>query len=334
MKYAKFLFLAIGLALLGHILSQVKWEQVSLDLAKVGWGGIATILALHVFTFWTDVAGWQLTFTSVPLSARWNARLYAIRMAGEAFNHILPAASVGGEPFKAAMLKTHYQIPYREAAATLLLSRTINTIALLFFVAIGFVFMFYSDAFPQSMKTVAAAGLLGVFIGTLQFVLFQWFKLSSTISRKLSKMRFGRRLEGVIHALEEFDEHMASFYRSSHARFAGALALGFSNWVLGALEVYLVLGFIGYAISFTDAWIIEAMAQLMRAGAFFIPAAVGVQEGTFMVACRAVTGVNATGIAMSVVRRCRELVWVVVGLLLYWLYSLRPVAPMSESAAP
>lgn len=331
-KYAKYGFLVIGLALLAGVLSRVQWDQVGIDLAKVGWGGIAIVLCLHVFTFWTDVAGWQLTFNSVPLTARWNLRLYAIRMAGEAFNHILPAASVGGEPFKAAMLKTHYQIPYREAAATLLLSRTINTIALLLFVAIGFVFMFYSDAFPTTMKTVAAAGLVGVFIGTVQFVVFQWFKLSSTISRKLSKTRFGRRLEGVIHILEEFDEHMASFYRRNHLRFFLSLTLGFSNWVLGALEVYLVLGFIGYAISFTDAWIIEAMAQLMRAGAFFIPAAVGVQEGTFMVACRAVTGTNATGITMSVVRRCREIIWVIIGLLLYWMYSMRPVREVSSEA--
>jgi hypothetical protein len=184
------------------------------------------------------------------------------------------------------------------------------------------------------MKAVAGAGLVGILIGTLQFVLFQWFKLSSTISRRLSKTRFGKRLEGVVHALEEFDEHMASFYRRNHLRFILSLSLGFSNWVLGAFEVYLVLGFIGYAVSFTDAWVIESMAQLMRAGAFFIPAAVGVQEGTFMVACRAVTGTNATGITMSVVRRCREIIWVILGLLLYWMYSMRPAARTAESAAP
>jgi hypothetical protein len=70
----------------------------------------------------------------------------------------------------------------------------------------------------------------------------------------------------------------------------------------------------------------------MRASAFFIPAAVGVQEGTFLVACRAVTGVASTGVTMSVVRRCRELIWVVMGLAVYWSYSLR--RPVEPAAAP
>lgn len=321
MKYAKYLFLILGFALLARIAAQVEWQQVYTDLAKVGWRGFALVLALHVVTFWTDVAGWQLTFNSIPLSGLWNARLYAVRQAGEAFNYILPAASVGGEPLKAALLKTHYRVAYREAAATQLLSRTINTIALLIFVAIGFVFLVNSSDFPHSMKWLAAIGLGGVTIGTLFFVLMQWFKLSSVISRRLSRTRFGRWLENVVHIVEEFDEHMVSFYRSNHARFAAALALGFINWVLGALEVYMVLGFIGFPIDFADAWIIEALAQLMRAAAFLIPAAVGVQEGTFLVACRAITGIEATGVAMSVVRRVRELLWVFIGLLLYWTYS-------------
>jgi putative membrane protein len=332
-KYAKYLFLAVGLALLAKVLSAVDWDQVGVDLAKIGWSGFAIVVCLHVVTFLTDVAGWQQTFTSIPpREPRWTLRLYAVRLAGEAFNHILPAASIGGEPFKAALLKTHYSVPYREAAATLLLARTVNIIALLLFLAVGFVFMFLSEDFPKSMKVVAAAGLAGVAIGALQFLAIQWFKLSSWVSRKLSRTRYGRRLEGAVHALEEFDEHMVQFYRTKPRAFLAALTLGFTNWILGTLEVYLVLGFIGHPISFADAWIIESLAQLMRASAFFIPAAVGVQEGTFLVACRAVTGLASTGVTMSVVRRCRELIWVAMGLAVYWSYSLR--RPVEPAAAP
>lgn len=333
MKYAKYIFLVIGLLLLAKVLSAVDWGQVGGDLAKVGFSGFAIVIGLHVVTFWTDVAGWQYTFNSIPpRGLRWTRRLYAVRLAGEAFNYILPAASMGGEPFKAVLLKTHYRVPYREGAATLLLARTVNIIALLLFLGVGFVFMFFSEAFPQSMKVVAAVGLGGVAIGVLQFLAIQWFKLSSWLTRKLSRTRFGRSLEGVVHGLEDFDEHMVQFYRSKPLAFLAALALGFANWVLGALEVYLVLGFIGHPVSFAEAWIIEALAQLMRTSAFFIPAAVGVQEGTFLVACRAVTGVASTGVTMSVVRRCRELIWVVAGLAIYWSYSLR--SPVQPAAAP
>jgi uncharacterized protein (TIRG00374 family) len=334
-KNAKYVFLVLGLLLLAKLLSEADWQQIGLDLAKVGWGGFAIIMGMHVFTFLTDVVGWQLTFTSIPPAPRWTRRLYAIRLAGEAFNHILPAASMGGEPFKVALLKTHYQVPYREAAATLVVARTANTIALLGFVALGFVFLVTSVKFPQSMVLVAGIGLAVLAIITVQFFLVQWFKFNSRVGRRLLRTRFGRRIERAVNFLQDMDDHIVQFYRASHLRFAVALLLGTVNWMLGAVEVFLVMRFIGHPVSFTDAWIVESLAQLMRAGVFFIPAAVGVQEGTFMVACRALTGVSETGVAMAVVRRCRELIWISLGLGFYWLYSLRrqpePASPEALS---
>jgi hypothetical protein len=53
---------------------------------------------------------------------------------------------------------------------------------------------------------------------------------------------------------------------------------------------------LGHPITFTDAWIIEAMAQLVRAGTFFIPSSIGAQEATFTVVCSAITGTPSLGI--------------------------------------
>ena len=53
-------------------------------------------------------------------------------------------------------------------------------------------------------------------------------------------------------------------------------------------------------MSFVDAWIIEAVAQLVRTGTFFIPASIGAQEGAFMLVCAAMTGSPALGVAVAV----------------------------------
>ena len=96
------------------------------------------------------------------------------------------------------------------------------------------------------------------------------------------------------------------------------------NWMLGAVELYLILYLIGYPISWAEAWLIESMLQLIRAVAFFIPAGIGALEGTLMFAYGAITGNPTPGIAAALVRRFRELVWIGLSLLIASALNLMP----------
>ena len=73
--------------------------------------------------------------------------------------------------------------------------------------------------------------------------------------------------------------------------------------------------------------IIESMAQLVRAGTFFIPASIGAQEGIFVVTIQLLTGSMELGLAAALVRRVRELAWVAPALLLAWRWSV--ISPCS-----
>ena len=63
-----------------------------------------------------------------------------------------------------------------------------------------------------------------------------------------------------------------------------------------------------------DAWILESLVQLVRAGTFFIPANIGAQEGVYVFVVGALTGNASAGLAAALIRRCRELVWIAAGL--------------------
>jgi hypothetical protein len=82
-----------------------------------------------------------------------------------------------------------------------------------------------------------------------------------------------------------------------------------------------VTAFFGRPLDFADAIAVEALAQLVRAGTFFIPMSLGAQEGTFMLALGAITGAPPLGLAVAFVRRGRELVWLGLGLLMFWRVS-------------
>ena len=134
----------------------------------------------------------------------------------------------------------------------------------------------------------------------------------------------------LLHHLEAIDEGFARFYTQHRDRLVGSLLLSIVQWLLGAIEVYFMLYSLGHPVTLAEAWIIEAVAQLVRAATFFIPANIGAMEGGFVVICAALTGSPALGVATVAVRRLRELVWIVWGFGAGW----RDLAPLREGGIP
>jgi uncharacterized protein (TIRG00374 family) len=335
LKLLKFAFLALGLLLLGWILAGTDLDALWQRVLQVGWVGMVMVIALYFLTFLTDVVGWQITFESVPFGTRWALRLYAVRMVGEAFNNVTPTASLGGEPVKAYLLKAHYRIGYAESGASLVLAKTTNLFGLVLFLGAGFVLLFHRDAVAAPYQVVAGVGLAGLTLITCMFFLFQRLQVSSFAGTRVGRSRFGARLTRGIEFINSVDRQFHRFYAQHPLRFGCSVALAVMNWWMGIVEIYLVMGFLGYPVTLAEAWVIEALVQLVRAGTFFIPAAIGTQEAALMLASGAITGAPLSGIAFALVRRARELIWIGAGLALWWLYSHRaPVSPADRETAP
>ena len=335
MRYLKPVYLLIGLALLGYVLSRTDLAEVWAYSRQIGWG-MAVIVALYFAAFLVDSLSWQLTFLKLGFGGSWGYRLWKARMVGEAFNMATPLASMGGAPVTAVLLKKHYGIGYREAVASLVLARTTNVIALVAFVAGGFLLMLDSPRLSVGYKTSAGLGLMAFAICIVLFFLVQRLKISSITGRWILRVRLSARLERLLHHVHDMEERLIEFYTGSRRRFAAALGLALVNWLLGAAELYATLWFLGNPVTVAEAWIIEAVAQLVRTATFFIPASIGAQEGAFVVICGAMTGQPALGLAVALVRRCREIVWILWGLLLGWQYSSTPKAAeeLSDAAEP
>lgn len=323
MRYVKFLYLLVGLAILAVVAGNIDLAEVVARVAQVGWG-MGVILGIYFLAFAIDSFTWQMALVSVPLDAVWLYRTWKARMVGEVFNSVIPAGGMGGEPVKAVLLKKYYGVGYREGAASLILGKTINMISLAIFLAAGFTLMWASPAMPTSYKVVAVMGLGAFVLGIVLFYAIQRFKVTSITGAWIGRWRPAGRINDILHHIRDMDERLVEFYTRHRGRFAGAVALALVNWLLGVLEIFYTMAFLGHPVSLADAWIIEAAAQLVRTGTFFIPASIGAQEGIFVVIGSVMTGSPALGGAVAVVRRFREILWILWGLLVGWMYSLRP----------
>jgi uncharacterized protein (TIRG00374 family) len=326
MKYLKFLFLGLGFALLGLILRQTDLKEVWQQITLVGWVGMTVVIIFYFLEFISDVCAWQLTFTSIPMTPKWTSRLFLIYMVGAAFNRVTPLASLGGESFKAVMLKTHYQIAYQETGASIILTKTLNTMSLLLFVVIGFFPLLSSEQFSTSFKTLTGLSFAVFASCIIIFFLVQRFRLASWIAHRLAYSPLGDRLAKLLYNLRSVDDRLVDFY-TNQARLRNGLIVGFLNWPLGVLEIYFLMQFLQHPISFTDAWLLDSVAQLVRAGTFFIPANIGTLEGSLVVLGASLTGSPELGLTISVIRRFKDILWILLGLLIWWLFSLKPILP-------
>ena len=320
MQAVKYLSIILGIGLLVWIVSGIDLSAVGELIIKVGPAGLAAVIFVYFLAFLGDTISWLLILTSLPVSYTWIRRTFFVRLAGEAFNNVVPAGGFAGEPVKALLLKARYGVGYTEASASIVMARTINMVALIVFLFVGFVFMASSEKIGSPLKLTASIGLGFLAFGTLLIFAIQRFRISSWVMSRFAGMRWAGKAAGMIAVIEDMDHRFVAFYTRHRAKLLAALSLALINWILGVVEIYLTYLFLGHEITWRDAWMMEALTQMVRSAVFFIPLGIGAQEGAFVLISNAITGVPSLGLACAAVRRIREVSWIIFGLLVWLLY--------------
>lgn len=263
-----------------------------------------------VLVAYFDAAGWRYAFTRdrVPLGT-----LLWTRLAGEAFNLTTPTAALGGEAVKTWLLRD--RIALSEALSSVIVAKTTITIGQGLLLLLGVVLAWTSFAADSRLLT-AMEWLLAIEIVSLAvFVLAQTRGLASFGGRLLARVglhRFARH-EG----LDRVDRTLAEFYLERPGRLALSVFYHFLAWLLGAVEAWMILWFLGTPVSLVTAVVIEAFGAGIRFATFLIPGSLGAQEGGYA-ATFAALGLGGTrGVTFSLVRRIREIVWIAAGLVAF-----------------
>ena len=94
---------------------------------------------------------------------------------------------------------------------------------------------------------------------------------------------------------------------SQRARLGSGFALHLLCWFLGAAELWLVFDLLGKPVSAARALVIDSAVAGLRTFVFMVPAAAGVQEASYVLACAVFGIAPAAAVAASLARRARDL---------------------------
>lgn len=305
------LSVAVGIALMVLLIRHSGVDDVH-DRFDVLGARSPLVLLPFVVIAWMDARGWRCTLPGggayVPMRA-----VYMARLAGEAVNSLTPTAALG-EPVKAYLLRP-WGVTGSDGLASIVIAKTALTVAQSFFVVLGIAALF--DRLDRGLVgglivALFLAACAGFAVGMVWLqqqgpatTVFGWLR------RVVPRARFLARLEPRV---AEIDARLVDFYRIERSGFVRAAAWNMGGWLLGVVEVQVMMALIQEPISFLDALIIEALAQPIRALSIVIPGGIGTQEVGGVALCTFLGMPEPIAVTLWLLKRGRELVFDGVGL--------------------
>lgn len=311
MKLAASLLWMAGLSLLIGLVAYQGFSDIGEALLKVGWG-ILAIMAFYPFGVLTDTIGWRLL---LPPDRRPQLRtMVGPRWICDAINALLPAAQVGGDLVRARML-TWRGVPGPESGASVVTDIVLGVVTEILFALLGVSFLVRYEGFGHVTMAVAGSIFLFIFLVGI-FYLMQRHGFFRRVTRLISRLVQVGDWETIIGNAAALDAAIAATYQRRRDFFVSSLwrMLG---WFLGVSEVWLALYFLGHPLGLGGAIMLESLGQAIRHAFFIVPGALGVQEGGFIL-LGAMVGVGPEiGLAISLIKRVRELLMGLPALLIW-----------------
>jgi putative membrane protein len=329
MKFSAVAGTAVGIALSAWLLETYGVERILGLLGDAGATGMIAVIAFHFVQILFSAAAWRVILGKTEM--RPTLRQYMVlRWIREGVNNLLPVAQIGGE-FVAARLLHRRGVKLAPAIAGTVADLTMEMITQIGFTLLGLLLLVVTVG-GGSIGGYVASGL-GVAVAVAAgFLGAQWFGLALAIETGLIRLGRAMQWRGVAN-VAGLHEALKDCYRQPR-RIALAALWHMVSWLLGGLEVMLALHFLGHEIGFTSGLIIESVGQALKALGFAVPGALGVQEGGYIIICGVFGLSPEVAIALSLIKRLREAVLGVPGLLAWQRMEAKGKAAPAPGIAP
>jgi putative membrane protein len=291
--------------------------EVAAATAVAGWG-VVFVAAIQLLPMMADTLAWRQLLKAGAEVSLW--RLFWARWIGESVNNLLPAARLGGEVLRAWLAHRKLGLPGPVAGASLVVDLTVTVATQILFTLVGLALLLGHEADNGLiLYVVIGAGLLVLMLAS--FLVAQGAGVFRLFGRLVQALMPRGDWSSLIPDAESLEARIKQTY-DRRAALAGCAVWHLCGWIAGTLEVWVGLWFLGHPVSLLDALMIESLIQAVRGAAFFMPGALGVQEGGLILLGAVVGLAPEVALALSLVKRIRELLVGLPGLLVWQMDQL------------
>jgi putative membrane protein len=313
--------LIAGAALMTVLVLHYGAHAIVHAVLALGWDGFAAIVAFHLCLIAVmGAAWWVLGFGRADCKL---PRFVWGRLMREAASEALPLSQIGGFVLGARAL-TLSGVSAAYAAASTIVDVTVDLVAQLAYTLLGLALLARLQP-DNPLVWPVLGGVIAMTVVATAFAILQ-ARGAGAVERGASRLAAAwlgtpKSAEGgvkcEIHALH-----------ACPARLAASASLHFVAWVCNGMEAWVALRLLGAPVGIAEALVIDSLLYGIRSIAFMVPNAIGVQEGGYIM-LGALFGVGPdVSLALSLVRRGRDLLIGVPALLVWQVIEGRRAWPV------
>jgi glycosyltransferase 2 family protein len=309
-KLRVFIVTLLGLALAVYLVAYSGIGAVFSAVTAVGLGGFGLLCLYALGLLVVLGSAW---YVLLPKSSLTNVRVFVwARMVRDAATDVLPFSQLGGIVLgaRAAILQG---APDPLVYASTIVDVTTEMLAQIGYVALGILILDLSAPPTSFAQSLIKALLIGVVCAIVAAAIF--LALQRHGHRVIEKFT-ARVLPGALGRTMAVSTALNSIYRS-RARVGASIVLHSIGWIASAVGAWIAFRLIGVRVELKSVLALESLVSAIRSAAVFIPHALGAQEAAYAV-LSPLFGIGVEfGLAVSVLKRARDLA-IGVPILLIW----------------
>ena len=320
-KVLKTAIIVVILISLGILIRTTDLQKVISSIRLIGFRFFLLLLITFI-AYLLATIGWKYCFKKeARILSIYD--LFLIRHVGEMLSIVNPASVVGGEAMKIYMLQNK-GIEKTDVVASVLISRVMMAITQVIIFVISLTVVYSSnthlfDSLPHLQLKLTVTLVLSIMLTALVIK-------SHYITRLVTNSKFYLLIKKFVYQwkLKQVFSTINGFFQKDLKSLLCCTFFFLIHWIIGSLEVYFILFFLGIKASLFQIILADMGIVLFKAAGAFVPGQIGVEEmgNKIMLGFIGISN-DEIWITVSILRRTRQLFWIVIGLTAYLIYSKR-----------
>jgi glycosyltransferase 2 family protein len=334
MRRVETIFIALAALFYVWFLTHYGPGEVIHYVRLAGWGLVLTISLESVARF-ANTLGWRVTITDYPRNLSL-LELFAARIGGEAVDYTTPSAQLGGQFVMALAVRQKLRMPV--GLATVVVAALAEALGQIGFITLALLSTAgLVPAVARLMWPIAGGFALALALAA-GFFFVQTRRPFAHLWRAAARFDFARIAKYEVKAAaDEADSILLEFYTRHRVRFALSCLCYLFAWSLGPIEIYILLRLLHEPASVQVVLLVEALGLLIERATFLVPAKLISQEGGKALILAMLGYPAGVGFVVGFLRRVKEMVWVLLGLICLALHRAvaeRPPLAAAPGATP
>lgn len=314
--YHRFFFrsfiLVFGVSLLGYMLHRTGPGAVWKQVQAVGWG-LVLIIILGGVSQLIKTCAWRQTFACDISALSWSRSLRA-QLVSDAVGQLGFAGKLLGEGLRISMLGS--AVPLENGISSSAIDGGLHAFTAVVVTVLGItttLLLAPLDGRWRIYALLLAAVLIAIVTISAVAVAGGW-QLMGNAARTIGRLpRLHKLVSGKLPVIDSAEHNLLTFYRDEPVAFWASLLFNLLWHAMAALEVYLILRFMGADVGVVGAFAMEGLTKVINLVGALSPGNLGTYEGGNMVIANLFGVTGTAGLTLALCRRARSIFWAAVG---------------------